>query len=81
MIQQHILPRWRGFNLPDAVGMDSPGFFQEEDFEMIADLGFDFVRLPVNYRFWAGEDPFPFRRVIWLFWMMPSPGATDTVCM
>ena len=58
MIQQHILPRWRGFNLPDAVGMDSPGFFQKEDFEMIADLGFDFVRLPVNYRFWAGEDPF-----------------------
>lgn len=58
MVQQHVLPRWRGFNLPDAVGMDSPGFFQQEDFEMIADLGFDFVRLPVNYRFWTEKDPF-----------------------
>lgn len=58
MYQQKALPRWRGFNLTDAVGMDSPGFFRKEDFQMTADLGFNFVRLPVNYRFWAEKDPF-----------------------
>lgn len=58
MEQQSVLPRWRGFNLPDAVGVDSPGRFQEEDFQIVSDLGFDFVRLPVNYRFWSPDEPF-----------------------
>ena len=57
MYQQNKLPRWRGFNLPDAVGLDSPGKFQEEDFQIVSELGFDFVRLPVCYRFWSENGP------------------------
>jgi aryl-phospho-beta-D-glucosidase BglC (GH1 family) len=29
------------------------GPFQEEDFRLIAKLGFDFVRLPLDYRLWT----------------------------
>jgi len=47
------LPRWRGFNLPDMVSADwARGPFAEEDFRLIARLGFDFVRLPMDYRLW-----------------------------
>ena len=47
--------RWRGFNLnqlynrdwnPDAVG------YNEDDVRMIAELGFNFVRLTLDYRYW-----------------------------
>ena len=59
MVQQTVLPRWKGFNLLGAFVMDSPGRFEEEDFQMISDLGFDFVRLPLNYTFWIDyNDPF-----------------------
>jgi hypothetical protein len=47
------LPRWRGFNLPDMVSADRlHGPFREEDFRLIARLGFNFVRLPLDYRLW-----------------------------
>lgn len=47
------LPRWRGFNLLDKFSIDwSNGPFKEEDFKMISDLGFNFVRLPMDYRAW-----------------------------
>ena len=48
------LPRWRGFNLVEMFSIDRPesGRFQEEDFRLIAALGFNFVRLPMDYRFW-----------------------------
>ncbi len=50
--------RWRGFNLMGMFvkgsGM-SPGHFPEEDFRQIRDLGFNFVRLPLDYRFWIAE--------------------------
>lgn len=74
MIQprQTAFPRWRGFNLlnmfngeqsdifrPGFDMRNSPGRFLEEDFQMIAELGFNFVRLPLNYRFWIQNgDPF-----------------------
>jgi len=45
--------RWRGFNL---LGMfqdhGQPGRFDEEDFQLLHELGFNFVRLPLDYRFW-----------------------------
>lgn len=47
------LPRWRGFNL---LGMYTPrhdGNFLEEDFQLISELGFDFVRIPMSYRTWT----------------------------
>ena len=48
------LPRWRGFNLLEKFqyrGNNGPFF--EADFEWIADWGFNFVRLPMDYRCWA----------------------------
>jgi len=49
----HKLPRWRGFNLLEKFyfnGQRRP--FLEEDFRLIAKLGFNFVRLPMDYRCW-----------------------------
>lgn len=50
------IPRWRGFNLLEkfiAANHNDP--FKESDFELIAELGFDFVRLPMSY--WCWSDP------------------------
>ena len=51
--------RWRGFNLLEMFikgGPDSkPKEFREEDFQMIRDWGFNFVRLPMDYRFWIKD--------------------------
>jgi endoglucanase len=47
---QTVLPRWRGFNLLEMVNPQRQGPFREEDFAGIAELGFDFVRLPLDYR-------------------------------
>lgn len=50
------IPRWRGFNLLEKFIVTSRNDpFRESDFEMIADLGFDFVRLPMSY--WCWSDP------------------------
>jgi hypothetical protein len=51
---QH-LPRWRGFNLHEklTMGMDEP--YLEWDFDRIAEWGFDFVRLPTDYRIWTSS--------------------------
>jgi hypothetical protein len=45
------LPRWRGFNLLEKfyfTGRHVP--FREDDFRLISELGFNFVRLPMDYR-------------------------------
>jgi endoglucanase len=58
------LPRWRGFNLVERFSADHPDrntAFLEEDFERIASWGFDFVRLPMDYRTWT--DPSEPRRL------------------
>jgi endoglucanase len=47
------LPRWRGFNLQEKFKPETSGRFREEDFAFIARWGFDFVRLPLDYRLWA----------------------------
>jgi endoglucanase len=49
------LPLWHGFNLLNkfykgAGDAESP--FLEEDFRWISELGFNFVRLPLDYRQW-----------------------------
>jgi endoglucanase len=50
------IPRWRGFNLLEKfIVTSSNDPFKESDFEMIAELGFDFVRLPMSY--WCWSDP------------------------
>ncbi|MDW8290985.1 MAG: cellulase family glycosylhydrolase [Armatimonadota bacterium] len=48
------LPRWRGFNLLDKFHLDwSNRPFEEKHFAWIAELGFNFVRLPMDYRCWT----------------------------
>jgi len=47
------LPRWRGFNLLEKFQLHAGRKpFLEEDFRLIAKLGFNFVRLPMDYRLW-----------------------------
>ena len=61
--------RWCGFNLlgmftkripaqapkSDPTFSRSPGHFAEEEFKWIRDWGFNFVRLPLDYRLWIKD--------------------------
>ena len=50
------LPRWRGFNLLEMFYKgSSTGPFKEEDFRLISELGFNLVRLPMDYRIWIKD--------------------------
>lgn len=52
------LPRWRGFNLHGLYTVDKELHFQESDFELMREWGFNFARLPMDYRIWSEkEDP------------------------
>ncbi|WP_432981355.1 glycoside hydrolase family 5 protein [Dactylosporangium sp. CA-233914] len=60
------IPRWRGFNLIDLFSTSvrwkdefpmSDGLVPEEDFALIRELGFDFVRVPLSY-LWFGKGAF-----------------------
>jgi endoglucanase len=52
-------PRWRGFNLLEKFTEDLNAPYLPDDFDMISDWGFNFVRLPMSYRCWStAEDPF-----------------------
>lgn len=56
-------PRWFGFNLLEYFSTDpdwmkyfpykNDGIFLENDFRWIRDWGFNWVRLPMDYRFWT----------------------------
>lgn len=48
--------KWRGFNLLEkfTLGRNSP--FREDDFKWISELGFNFVRLPMDYRCYTEKD-------------------------
>ncbi len=58
-----INPRWFGFNLMEYFSTDADwmnhfpykndGIFPEDDFKWMSDWGFNFVRLPMDYRFWT----------------------------
>lgn len=49
------LPRWRGFNLLSLFNAGNASPFPEKDFELISELGFNFVRLPLDYRCWLRD--------------------------
>ena len=51
------LPAWRGFNLLEKFmkGSSESGPYREDDFRLIAEWGFNFVRLPMDYRFWIKD--------------------------
>jgi endoglucanase len=64
-------PRWYGFNLLEYFSTDpdwmkyfpykDDGMFLEDDFRWIRDWGFNWVRLPMDYRFWTAADLFTIR--------------------
>lgn len=47
------LPRWRGFNLLEKFLAGNNAPYQETDFAWMAEWGFNFARLPMDYRCWA----------------------------
>lgn len=50
------LPRWRGFNLLEKFQAETKQPFVETDFAWTREWGFDFVRLPMDYRCWSRQD-------------------------
>jgi endoglucanase len=62
MVSAEKLPRWRGFNLLAKFSKDrrreAGTAFPEWDFRVMRDWGFDFARLPMDYRCWSKDgDP------------------------
>src|SRR5262245_20310924 len=47
------IPRWRGFNLTELTGGERGQAFREQDFQWMAEWGFDFARLPCSYWAWS----------------------------
>ncbi len=57
------MPRWRGFNLLEKFYKQDP--FAESDFQWISEWGFDFVRLPMDYRNWTDDkDPYKLKEKV-----------------
>ncbi len=62
---QTALPRWRGFNLLYFFHSKSDATPLEQDFQWIADFGFDFVRLPMCYTLWTeGGDAYKIKESV-----------------
>ncbi|MGL6226671.1 MAG: glycoside hydrolase family 5 protein [Thermoguttaceae bacterium] len=60
-IAKPVLPRYRGFNLLHFfqaldLGERGNGNVSEDDCRMIRDLGFNFVRIPMDYWVWIKSD-------------------------
>lgn len=51
-----VPPVWKGFNLLNKFNPYRQSSFSEKDFELIADWGFNFVRIPLSYWCWSSED-------------------------
>jgi len=52
-VSQPDIPLWRGFNLLNMFykgGGERDSHFNEEDFKMMSEWGFNFARIPVDYR-------------------------------
>ncbi len=47
---------WKGFNLLNKFNPDNQTPFDEKDFEIIAEWGFNFARIPLSYWCWSKED-------------------------
>jgi len=55
------LPLWRGFNLLAKFTLAGSEPFRESDFDLVREWGFNFVRLPMDYRTWTIDgDPLRF---------------------
>jgi endoglucanase len=53
---QTAIPRWRGFNLTYFFTKWEDATPVEDDFRMMQDWGFNFVRLPMSYELWVKDD-------------------------
>jgi endoglucanase len=53
------LPRWRGFNFTEKFVKRREGNppFNEQDFELLSEWGFNFARLPLSYLCWTEAGP------------------------
>ena len=69
------LPLWRGFNklnlysLGEGSGYDDNGTdIRETDFVLMSDLGFNFIRFPMDYRFFYNKDgkTFDMEKIHWI---------------
>lgn len=47
---------WKGFNLLNKFNPDNQTTFSEEDFEIMAEWGFNFARIPLSYWCWTARD-------------------------
>jgi endoglucanase len=56
------LPRWRGFNLLEKFTLAGNKPYVETDFDGMREWGFDFARLPMDYRTWTEPDD-PYRLI------------------
>lgn len=54
--QAKKLPRWRGFNLMEKFTIAGNRPYEEWDFQFCRDNGFDYLRLPLDYRIWTDPD-------------------------
>ena len=52
-ITASTIPMWKGFNLLEKFSGQSNDPFQETDFAMMANWGFNFARLPMSYWTWG----------------------------
>lgn len=50
---QPKIPVWKGFNLTELTGGERGQSFRESDFAWMAEWGFNFARLPLNYWAWS----------------------------
>ena len=50
------MPLWKGFNLLNKFNPDWQTPFEEKDFEIMAEWGFNFARIPLSYWCWSKED-------------------------
>ena len=59
-VSARSIPRWRGFNLQGRFAWPGQPFtwsaYEESDFAMMAEWGFDFARLPLSYWTWGSRD-------------------------
>ena len=50
------IPYWRGFNLQNKYNDENPAWnraYDEWQLDFMAEFGFNFVRLPLDYRIWT----------------------------
>lgn len=51
------LPQWHGVNLTHLCDTSyTDGVFVEKEFQLLSKQGFNFARIPLDYRFWAPAD-------------------------